>query len=74
MLCSSDNFPQFQSRVQSRLSADVVSFPFMALIESARALINLREICEAGIQGVVHLSALTFGADDYAANIGHLLN
>ncbi|XP_065843167.1 citramalyl-CoA lyase, mitochondrial-like [Oscarella lobularis] len=61
---------RFQSKVESLIPSDVTSYPFLAIVESARALVNIKEICDAGTRGKVHLSGLTFGADDYAASIG----
>ena len=58
--------------MESLIPSDVTSYPFLAIVESARALVNIKEICDAGTRGKVHLSGLTFGADDYAASIGQL--
>ncbi len=69
--------PKVESRDHVRWLADRVPLinPYtghpmslILLIESARAVLNLRSICEATPPGRVN--ALIFGADDFAADIG----
>ena len=54
------------SKVESKFSFPDASIRLMVIIESAQAIINLREIASADPR----LVALIFGADDYAADIG----
>jgi citrate lyase beta subunit len=63
--------PKVESAAQVRAVSDWLSahgagdIPLLAIVESARGVINLREIAESA-----GLAALAFGAEDYAADIG----
>lgn len=53
--------------ITRRVKDRAASLSLVGMIESARAVLNLKEICEAAPS---NLQAFIFGADDYAADVG----
>jgi len=49
-----------------RFGRKAINIKLLASIESAKAIVNLREICQCSAR----LDALIFGAEDYCANVG----